>query len=129
MNWRQFSTALPMLARQRGMPADEMAALVAACPGPQLNSELGSTTARQSSFTGRSGSLNGSRPASVASEVEGDEVDSSSGGAGATAAATSPRQVGGFTPVRRPSARELGSASTSSRAGAGARGSQSSDWR
>ena len=115
MTWRQFATALPLLARTRGCAADECLALVAACPGPQLNSESGGT-GRQSSFTGRSGSLNGSRPASVtgASEEEWQAGGGDGGGGGGEGGADdevccSPsgsggrRSVGGFTPLRRPS--------------------------
>lgn len=99
MNWRQFARALPMLARQRGWQPEEAHSLVAACPGPQLNSEA-STSRRQSSFTGRSGSYSGSRPASVTagSDVGGgeDTDETSSAGSHGTAG-----RVGAFTPTKR----------------------------
>lgn len=96
MTWRQFAAALPMLARKRGCPAADAAARVAACPGPQLNSEAGGS-GRQSSFTGRSGSLSGSRPASVAAGSEGEGSEGEEGSQGSRPGSI----VGGFIPVRR----------------------------
>lgn len=96
MNWRQFARALPMLARQRGFPADDAIALVAACPGPQLNSEA-STSRRLSSFTGRSGSLSGSRPPSVLAGSDAAGTDDETASVGSHGRA----QVGAFTPTKR----------------------------
>lgn len=100
MSWRQFARALPMVARQRGWQPDEAASLVAACPGPQLNSEA-STSRRQSSFTGRSGSYSGSRPPSVpaSSDAAGTDDETASVGSHGT-----PGRVGAFTPTKRASA-------------------------
>ena len=103
MSYRQFAAALPLLARQRGCAPADAAALVAACPGPQLNSELGGT-GRQSSFTGRAGSAAGSRPASVAgSELEAGAEAGADDDARSVGSHGGGRQVGGFvrTPTRR----------------------------
>jgi hypothetical protein len=110
MSWRQFASAVPLLARKRGWPPADVVARIAACPGPQLNSEAGGS-GRQGSFTGRSGSLpgsyavsvgSGSRPPSVAaaSEDGGGASDDERGSAGGSRPGST---VGGFTPLRRPS--------------------------
>lgn len=104
MSWPQFAHALPQLARTRGCPAQQAVAKVAACPGPQLNSEAGGS-GRQSSFTGRSGSWAGSRApsqpsseaGSLASERERGERDDDS------LSVSSQGRVGAFTPTRRAS--------------------------
>lgn len=109
MNWRQFASALPLLARARGWTPQELVNLVAACPGPSLNSEAAAASGRQSSFTGRSGSFSGSRPASfsggsrpASAAGASEDGDREAGGAGAERRGSG-GSVGGFTPLRRPS--------------------------
>lgn len=122
MSWPQFAQALPQLARTRGCPAQQAVTLVAACPGPQLNSEAGGS-GRQSSFTGRSGSWAGSRApsqpsseaGSLASERERDD-DSQS--------VSSQGRVGSFTPTRRSGGGETPSGTPTRQASGGGFGSE-----